>query len=110
MSKSIVVVRLEDVEPNEQGSRPLADPSIGSDRIGFSHATIPAGEEGKGVVYDGHDELVYIIKGKCEIGFDGKTEIAGPGTFFFVPDGASYDFKILEGPVEGIAAFSPPRD
>ena len=110
MSKSIVVVHLEDVEPSESGERSLASKSIGSDRISFDHGTIPAGAESKGVVYNGHDELVYVLKGKCEIGFDGRTEIAGPGTFFFVPDGAAYDFKVLEGPLEAVGAFSPPRD
>ena len=109
MSKSIVVVHLEDVEPHD-GERPLAGKSIGSDRIGFGHATYPAGVEAKGIVYNGHDELVYVLKGKCEIEFDGKTEIAGPGTLLFVPDGSSYDFKVLEELFELLAALSPPRD
>ena len=109
MSKNIVVVQPDDDAVETSGPiRTLANKSNGSDRISFVHEITSEADEVKGVVYNGHDELVYIIQGKSEIVFDGKTEIAGPGTFFFVPDGASYDFKVIETPFDVVAAFSPP--
>ncbi len=92
--------------------RHLATKAAGSTRISFEHAKIPAGVEVdvKGVVYEGHDELVYVLAGKAELGFDGQTRTVGPGSFFLVPDSVPYDFKVIEGPFEALGAFSPPRE
>ena len=109
MSKNVVVVQPDDDPVETSGPiRTLANESNGSDRISFAHEVTDDAVEAKGVVTNGHDELVYLIRGKCEVGFDGKTEIVGPGGFFFIPDGVPWDFKILETPYEAIGAFSPP--
>ena len=109
MSKSVVVLKPDD-EPVEIAGpiRTLASEANGSDRISFAHEVTDDVVAAKGLVTNGHDELVYIIRGKAEVGFDGKTEIVGPGGFFFIPDGVSWDFKIVETPYEAVGAFSPP--
>ena len=108
MSKNIVVVQPKaDVEAG--GIRALVDKSTGSDNFSFQHAIFPTTRtSAKGIVYNGYDEGGYVIRGKCEISSGGKTEIVGPGGFFFVPDGVPYDFKVVEAPLEVIAVFSPP--
>jgi len=113
MAGKIQIINPKDLDFTEEDGmqeRKLANKASGSSRVGFEHAIIPAGLEAKGVVYEGQDELVYFIKGKAEIGFDGQKKIVEPGGFFLIPDGVPYDFKVLEGPIEAVAAFGPPRD
>ena len=114
MSGKIQIINPEDLNFTEQDdgvkTRKLATKASGSTRISFEQGILPAGLEAEGIVYEGFDELVYVITGKGEITVDGQKRTVGPGSFFFVPDGAPYDFKVIEGPVDLVAAFSPPHD
>ena len=112
MAKDIVIIQPNEVEPeivDGMSERNLAGRFNGSEQIGFEHAVLPKGIVADGVVYEGNDELVYVIKGECEIGIKGVKQLVGPGGFFFVPQGEPYDFKVTQGPAEMIAAFSSPR-
>ena len=114
MSGKLQIINPEDLDYIEQDegvkTRKLATKANGSSRISFEQAIIADGLEVPGVVYEGFDEIVYVLTGKGEITADGQKRTVGPGSFFFVPDGAAYDFKVIEGPMEMVAAFSPPHD
>ncbi len=62
----------------------------------LQYGTLLGDFEAKGVIYEGHDELVYVIKGEAELGIEGQTRRVGPGSFYFVPDGTPYDFKVTQ--------------
>ena len=62
--------------------RKLATKSRGSNRVEFQHVVLT----------------------------ESQTHHIGPGSFFFVPQGSPYDFKVIEAPLEAVAVFSPPGE
>ena len=115
MAGKIQIVNLEDVEQTkEEGGlllvRHLITRAHGSERFEFEHVVINEGLEGEGAIYPDQDELVYVIKGECELGIEGQKRRVGPGGTFFVPANTPYDFKTIKAPIEVVAVFSPPND
>ena len=92
-------------------SRDLATRAMGSNRVEFRHVAIyDADIDSKDVTYPDQDEFVYVLSGQADVTIKGKTSRIGPGSFLFVPQGASYDFKMIEAPFEVLVAFSPPGE
>ena len=90
--------------------RKLATRSRGSNRVEFQHVVLTEALEGGPVTYDSQDEFVYVLKGQIDLTTEGQTHHIGPGSFFFVPQGSPYDFKVIEAPLEVVAVFSPPGE
>ena len=114
-SRKLQIINPSDLPYEDKGQgkkeRMLASKASGSECVSFAQfITSKEGAVSKGVVYPGHDELVYFLTGRGEISVDGEKTIVEPGGFFFVPDGVVYDFAVLEAPIEMIVVFSPPRE
>ena len=54
-----------------------------------------------------HDEVVYILTGKIEFTANGETQTLGPGKAMYIPRGQSYGYKVIDGPNNVIAVFTP---
>jgi quercetin dioxygenase-like cupin family protein len=88
-------------------SRRLIRREHGAQGVGLNVSTLHAGYEDAAVTYPDHDEIVYVLTGKVELTVDGQTSVVGPGTAFYVPRGATYGYKVLEGPNDVVAVFTP---
>ena len=114
MSGKIHLTKVDEITPIDTANgtmleRKLADKSTGSSRLEFEHSVITKVVDATDVTYES-DEYVYVVEGEAEISFDSETHQLGPTSFFFVPTGAAYDFKVTKAPFVTIAAFSPERE
>jgi len=109
---SIKVVDVSDAEvvefPNIV-SRRVVRKAHGATGMSFNVTTLHEGYDDQAVSYPDHDEIVYILSGTVELTLDGKTQVIGAGKAMYVPRGQTYGYKVLEGPNEVIAAFSPAK-
>ena len=108
----IRIVELSAAEVVEQPtftSRRLIRREHGAHDVGLNVTTLNAGYEDAAVTYPEHDEIVYILTGRVELTVDGKTSVIGPGTGFYVPRGSTYGYRVIEGPNDVIAVFTPGR-
>ena len=108
----IKVVDLSDAEVYEDKtvlSRRLVRREHGSDEMSFNVSTLHVGYDDQACVYADYDEIVYVLGGKAELTIDGKTQTIAKGTAFYVPRGQPYGYKVIEGPNELIAVFTPAK-
>jgi len=106
----IVVTDVKDAEIAEQPtftSRRVIRKAHGAQQISFNVTTLHEGYADPAVTYPDHDEVVHILSGQVELTIDGRTQTLGPGATFFVPRGETYGYKVVTGPNEVIAAFTP---
>jgi len=91
-------------------SRRLVRREHGSTAVSLNITTIHDGfEDAAPVSYDGYDEIVYMLAGEAEVEFDGVRHKLAAGAALVVPNGCSYKYKVVKGPTEIIAVFSPAR-
>ena len=112
MSSTIQVVDVKDAEVYEDAtvvSRRVVRKAHGSQGMSFNVTTLKDGYHDAAVTYPDHDEIVYVLSGTVELTIAGQARVVGPGTAFFVPRGQTYGYKVLSGPNEVIAAFTPAR-
>jgi quercetin dioxygenase-like cupin family protein len=114
MSKAISVLTMDDAEVVElEGgtltSRRLVRRVHGSERMSFNVSTLREGYDDPSVSYEGHDEIVYVMAGEAEFGFDGQKRTLKPGMAAFIPAGCRYSYRVTKGPNEVVAVFSPAR-
>ena len=114
MDKGIHVLSIADAEVAElEGgkliSRRLVRRAHGSQRASFNVTTIHEGFDDRAIRYEGHDEIFYVIAGEAEIDFDGGRHVLKPGMAVFVPEGCTYGYRVLRGPNEVVAVFTPAR-
>lgn len=109
---SIKVVDLGEAEVVEFPhvvSRRVVRKAHGATGMSLNVTTLHEGYDDQNVSYPDHDEIVYILSGTVELTLDGKTQVVGPGKAMYVPRGQTYGYKVITGPNEVIAAFSPAR-
>jgi|SRR5271154_1380551 len=90
-------------------SRRLVRRAHGSNTMSFNVSTLEQGYDDRAVSYTDYDELFYILAGEAEIEFDGISRRLTPGMAVFVPRGAAYAYRVIKGPNELVAVFSPAR-
>lgn len=91
-------------------SRRLIRQAHGSEDMSFHVTTMPPDFDDQAVVYPEHDEIIYVLSGAVEI----TTASAGSRTLtagmaVFIPRGAKYGYRVVDGPNEIIAVFSPAK-
>jgi quercetin dioxygenase-like cupin family protein len=90
-------------------SRRLIRQAHGSHGASFNVTTLHEGYDDPAVSYPDHDEIVYILSGTVELTIAGETRTVGAGTGFYVPRGERYGYKVVRGPNEVIAVFTPAK-
>ncbi len=108
----IKVVDLSDAELYEDEtvtSRRLVRLEHGSKEMSFNVSTLHEGYDDQACVYADYDEIVYLLSGTAELTIDGKTQNISEGTAFYVPRGKPYGYKVIEGPNDVIAVFTPAK-
>lgn len=92
-------------------SRRLVRSDHGSPNLSFHVSTMPEGYDDQNVVYPEHDEVVYMLAGTVEVALrdTGARATLTPGMALFIPRGASYGYRVVKGPNEVIAVFSPAK-
>ncbi len=106
----INIVDLKESEVYEETSlisRRVIRKEHGASSMSFNVSTLHEGYEDSSVSYPDHDEIVYILTGKIEFTKNGNMEILGPGKAIFIPRGKTYGYKVIEGPNDVIAVFTP---
>ena len=106
----ITVVDVDDAEVPEQDfveSRRVVRKEHGAESMSFNVTTLHVGYDDPDVVYPDHDEVVYILTGKIEFTANGETQTLGPGKAMYIPRGQSYGYKVIDGPNNVIAVFTP---
>ncbi|MBI4692965.1 MAG: cupin domain-containing protein [Gammaproteobacteria bacterium] len=112
MSSTIKVVDVKDAEVYEDAtvvSRRVVRKVHGAQGMSFNVTTLKEGYHDAAVTYPGHDEIVYVLSGTVELTIAGESRVVGPGTAIYVPRGQTYGYKVLSGPNEVIATFTPAR-
>jgi len=97
------------VEQPDFTSRRVIRKEHGVHQVGLNVSTLHTGYDDAAVTYPEHDEIVYILSGKVELTVDGKTQTMGPGSTFYVQRGATYGYKVVEGPNDVVAVFTPAK-
>ncbi len=108
----IKVVNLSNADVYEDKtviSRRLVRREHGSKEMSFNVSTLHEGYDDQACVYADYDEIVYLLGGKAELTIDCKTQIISKGTAFYVPRGQPYGYKVIEGPNDLIAVFTPAK-
>ena len=77
--------------------------------MSFNLSTLHEGYDDQAVTYPDHDEIVYILSGTVEFTFDGNTQTLGAGKAMHIPRGKTYGYKVIDGPNEVVAVFTPAR-
>jgi len=90
-------------------SRRLVRRAHGSNGMSFNVSTLHEGYDDQDVVYPDHDEIVYMLTGTVEVTIAGRTQTVTAGQAVFVPRGARYGYKVVKGPNDVIAVFSPAK-
>ena len=90
-------------------SRRLVRREHGSDGLSFNVSTLHEGFDDQDCVYPNNDEIVYLLSGKVELTVNGKTHRIGKGQAIYIPRGMTYGYKVVEGPNEVIAVFTPAK-
>jgi mannose-6-phosphate isomerase-like protein (cupin superfamily) len=115
MDKAVRLLTVDDATVKESAgglhtSRRLVRREHGSERMAFNVTTILEGfEDEEPVSYQGYDEIVYVLAGEAEADCNGTTHVLKPGSALFVPDGASFRYRVTTGPNEIVAVYSPAR-
>lgn len=108
----IKVVDVSDAEVYEEPtwvSRRVIRKEHGARAMSFNVSTLHEGYDDANVTYPDHDEIVYILSGTVEFTIDGKTQSLSTGKAVYIPRGASYGYKVTQGPNEVIAVFTPAK-
>ena len=108
----IKVMNLGDAEVYEDEtviSRRLVRRVHGSEEMSLNVSTLHEGYDDPACVYAEYDEIVYVLSGTAELTIDGETQTVSKGTAFYVPRGAAYGYKVIEGPNDVIAVFTPAK-
>ena len=108
----IKVVDVGDAEVSEESlfvSRRVIRKEHGAERMSFNVSTLHEGYHDPEVTYPDHDEIVYILTGKVEFTVDGATQTLGEGKAIYVPRGQVYGYKVIEGPNDVVAVFTPAK-
>ena len=82
---------------------------MGRRRCRSTVSTLREGYDDPACVYAEYDEIVYVLGGTAELTIDGETQTVSKGTAFYVPRGAAYGYKVIEGPNDVIAVFTPAK-
>ncbi len=109
---AIRVVDIGEAETYEEPtllSRRVIRKEHGSAGMSFNVTTLREGYDDPAVKYPDHDEIVYILSGRVEITFGGRTQSLGQGKAIFVPRGETYGYRVIEGPNDVVAVFSPAK-
>lgn len=56
-----------------------------------------------------YETVGYVLKGRAELHLEGQVTVLEPGASYFVPQGASHTYKILES-FSSVEANSPPQE
>lgn len=107
--KVVDVGEAEVVEFPQVVSRRVIREAHGAAGMSFNVTTLHEGYDDQKVSYPDHDEIVYILSGTAELTLDGETQLIGRGMAMYVPRGQTYGYKVIKGPNEVIAAFSPAK-
>ena len=108
----IKVMSLGDAEVYEDEtviSRRLVRRVHGSEEMSLNVSTLREGYDDPACVYAEYDEIVYVLGGTAELTIDGETQTVSKGAAFYVPRGAAYGYKVIEGPNDVIAVFTPAK-
>ena len=88
---------------------------IGPDNFGkaknmcFGIADFPTHHHAPAHVHDTQEEVIYILKGKGEIYFNGIPEEIEPGSCIFIPPGVEHSINNTSNEILKLAyVFSPP--
>jgi quercetin dioxygenase-like cupin family protein len=108
----IKVMNLSDAEIYEDAtvtSHRLVRREHGSEEMSFNVATLHEGYDEQACVYADYDEIVYLLSGMVELTIEGSTQTISAGTAFYVPRGVPYGYKVIEGPNDLVAVFTPAK-
>lgn len=108
----IKVVDVSDAEVYEESlfvSRRVIRKEHGAASMSFNVSTLHEGYDDQEVMYPDHDEVVYILTGKVEFTVDGTTQTLGEGKAIYVPRGQTYGYRVIEGPNDVVAVFTPAK-
>lgn len=108
----IKVVDVSDAEVCEESlfvSRRVIRKEHGAGSMSFNVSTLHEGYDDQAVMYPDHDEVVYILTGKVAFTVDGTTQTLGAGKTIYVPRGQTYGYKVIEGPNDVVAVFTPAK-
>src|SRR5262245_23692896 len=56
-----------------------------------------------------HEQIAWVIKGRCQVRLGGETRDCGPGDVVVIPGGIEHEFKFSED-AEVVDLFAPPRE
>lgn len=107
--KVVDVTEAEIVSDPTFTSRRVIRKVHGAQGMSFNVSTLNEGYDDQAVTYPEHDEIVYMLSGLVELTIDGRTQTVGPGKAIYIPRGKTYGYKVVKGPNEVIAAFSPAK-
>ena len=89
-------------------ARRLFGPEQGSDLASLVLATVQNGYDTDVGPLD-FDEILYLTRGIAEVEVGGVWRSLGPGNAMFIPQGATYRWKVVEGPNEFVVVIAPPE-
>jgi quercetin dioxygenase-like cupin family protein len=90
-------------------SRRVVRREHGSTGMSFNVSTLREGFDDQHCVYPDHDEIVYLLSGTVELTIGGKTLTISAGKAIYIPRGKPYGYKVVKGPNEVIAVFTPAK-
>jgi quercetin dioxygenase-like cupin family protein len=108
----IKVVDVADAEVYEESllvSRRVIRKEHGAETMSFNVSTLHEGYDDPAVTYPDHDEIVYILSGRVEFTVDGETQTLGHGKAIYIPRGQPYGYKVIDGPNDVVAVFTPAK-
>jgi quercetin dioxygenase-like cupin family protein len=108
----IKVVDVDDAEVYEEPllvSRRVIRKEHGAESMSFNVSTLHEGYDDQAVTYPDHDEVVYMLSGTVEFTVDGVTQTLGKGKAVYIPRGQTYGYKVIEGPNDVVAVFTPAK-
>lgn len=75
--------------------------------LGFVEFVHPAGEKINSHVHLRSDEFFYVLEGQCTFRLGEESQLAGPGSFVFVPRGTTHSYSVGESGGKVVFGFIP---
>ncbi|MFI7025609.1 cupin domain-containing protein [Micromonospora sp. NPDC049900] len=80
-----------------------------TDEVLLSWHELQVGMQANPHRHEDFDQLVLILRGRCNYHVDGVAHPLGPGGILLVPRGALHHIEPTEGPCVNVDVFAPPR-